>query len=479
MRRTLLLIAIAALLAPSAAQAAFPGENGKLIISRGGAGDGGVWSVNPDGTDLTQLIPGGGDFFPRWSPDGNRFLFNGYDETAGLQTVSVANADGSAPAIVAYGSQAAWSPDGDRIVFRCSTGLCTVNADGTKVTPLISGGQEPSWSPDGTKILYSEGTFTEGALRVMNADGTNDTVVAANSDNGDWSPDGSKIVYYSSQPDGNGDIWTMNADGTNKVNLTPHPGVVERGPVWSPDGKKIAYRGAAGVIVVMNADGSDPVSFGEGYLFAVHRDGPDWQPILRGYPRPKGAGTLHAPLVPAYQPCAAPNRVHAPPLSFDSRYPPSRHSTDLTLGTPDANGRAANSVASLRLGRDPRQPGHARRRGRGEPDHLDHRRARLRPHRLHRQPGDAGPARDHRQVQHPLSGRTRTGTVQEFTLTWSVPCAATADTNIGANCSLFTTADTLLPGSALEGRRAIWDTDRIEVRDGAGQPFLRQGVFVP
>ena len=37
------------------------------------------------------------------------------------------------------------------------------------------------------------------------------------------------------------------------------------------------------------------------------------------------------------------------------------------------------------------------------------------------------------------------------------------------DCSLATTADTLLPGSALEGRRAIWQTREIEVRDGAGQ----------
>ena len=26
-----------------------------------------------------------------------------------------------------------------------------------------------------------------------------------------------------------------------------------------------------------------------------------WQPILKGYPRPKGAGTDHYPLVPAYK----------------------------------------------------------------------------------------------------------------------------------------------------------------------------------
>jgi hypothetical protein len=79
----------------------------------------------------------------------------------------------------------------------------------------------------------------------------------------------------------------------------------------------------------------------------------------------------------------------------------------------------------------------------------------------------------------PYPGGPGPGTAQDFTFTWSVPCTATSDPNIGSSCNLFTTADTLLPGSALEGRRAIWQTQEIEVRDGAGQPFLRQGVFVP
>ena len=79
----------------------------------------------------------------------------------------------------------------------------------------------------------------------------------------------------------------------------------------------------------------------------------------------------------------------------------------------------------------------------------------------------------------PIPGGPGPGTAQDFTFTWNVPCTATSDPNVGSNCSLFTTADTLLPGIALEGRRAIWQTDQIEVRDGAGQPFLRQGVFVP
>ncbi|MCG8620575.1 MAG: hypothetical protein MJE68_01070, partial [Proteobacteria bacterium] len=36
-----------------------------------------------------------------------------------------------------------------------------------------------------------------------------------------WSPDGKQIVFTSLR-DGNGEIYVMNADGTNPVNLTQH-----------------------------------------------------------------------------------------------------------------------------------------------------------------------------------------------------------------------------------------------------------------
>src|SRR6185312_10670410 len=66
-----------------------------------------------------------------------------------------------------------------------------------------------------------------------------------------------------------------------------------------------------------------------------------------GYPRPKGASPLRVALVPAYEPCTAPNRTHGPPLAFGSCAPPQQSSSDLTLGTPDANGQPAVSVGYL------------------------------------------------------------------------------------------------------------------------------------
>ena len=67
------------------------------------------------------------------------------------------------------------------------------------------------------------------------------------------------------------------------------------------------------------------------------------------YPRPKGATPIRVPLTMAFKPCAAPNRTHGPPLAFPSCSGPVPESAWLTVGTPDANGAAANSSGSLSL----------------------------------------------------------------------------------------------------------------------------------
>ena len=66
------------------------------------------------------------------------------------------------------------------------------------------------------------------------------------------------------------------------------------------------------------------------------------------HPRPKGATPISVSMVPAYNACAAPNRTHGPPLAFPSCNPPVQSSNSLTIGSPDANGAAANAVASIR-----------------------------------------------------------------------------------------------------------------------------------
>ena len=65
------------------------------------------------------------------------------------------------------------------------------------------------------------------------------------------------------------------------------------------------------------------------------------------HPRPKGATPLRVPLVTAYNQRTASNRTHGPPLAFPACNPPAQTSTSLTVGTPDANGAAANSAGHV------------------------------------------------------------------------------------------------------------------------------------
>ena len=105
------------------------------------------------------------------------------------------------------------------------------------------------------------GRQAPGRLYVVNADGSGRReLTRAKYSTPAWSPDGRKIAF------GDGDnVWVMNADGSEPLNLTPDPGA-DSDPVWSPDGRRIAFlrlrHPARGPnwwereVYVMNADGS-------------------------------------------------------------------------------------------------------------------------------------------------------------------------------------------------------------------------------
>jgi Tol biopolymer transport system component len=101
-------------------------------------------------------------------------------------------------------------------------------------------------------------------IYAMDAEGGNAVRLTTDETNdfaGPWSPDGQRIAFTWFGPT-TSDIWTINADGSNPVNLTDTPQIDEGFPAWSPDGQRLAYttrRDGNNEIYVMNADGSDPV----------------------------------------------------------------------------------------------------------------------------------------------------------------------------------------------------------------------------
>jgi Tol biopolymer transport system component len=117
----------------------------------------------------------------------------------------------------------------------------------------------PRFSRDGTQIAFVK----DNNVWKMNANGTNEVQLTGlpplaapniNLDSfvGGWSPDGSKIVFQRSNPaqganPANFEVFTINADGTGLTNVSNNPGSATVGssdsqPSFSPDGTRIAFQ---------------------------------------------------------------------------------------------------------------------------------------------------------------------------------------------------------------------------------------------
>jgi TolB protein len=104
----------------------------------------------------------------------------------------------------------------------------------------------PAWSPDGKQIAFSSDRTGDSEIFVMDPNGDN-VVQLTNSPREDWqpswSPDGERIVFASPRA-GNWEIYVMDSDGENVLQLT-HRLAIDWTPEWSPDGTRIAFASRA------------------------------------------------------------------------------------------------------------------------------------------------------------------------------------------------------------------------------------------
>jgi uncharacterized repeat protein (TIGR01451 family) len=123
------------------------------------------------------------------------------------------------------------------------TKVFVMNADGTNVTELADG-FDPVWSPTGAKIAYAYGDSESYDIWTMNADGSQKTQLTENyrSYAPAWSPDGSRIAFVSDH-EGGYHVYVVNSDGTNqhRINITTSEVTQEYAPTWSPDGSKVIF----------------------------------------------------------------------------------------------------------------------------------------------------------------------------------------------------------------------------------------------
>jgi Tol biopolymer transport system component len=262
-----------------------------------------IFQVNPDGSGLRLITQDHKSHMkwnccPSWSPDGKELAFVSSDlpqfakSHAAIFILNVMTDEIHAlfQDDAACLHDPAWSPDAKHLVFsrglksRATMGrvhqyrtetcpqpdLFSINLDGSGLRRLTdnetASSSRPSWSPDNRTIAYVSRPKAEQAAKadiyLVDADGTNQrqlTKGGAAEVNVDpfWSPDGAEIVF-SSNRNGNNEIYVMNRDGAHVRQLTHGTPGGALHPSWSPDGLQIVIGTEdASAIYIMNADGTN------------------------------------------------------------------------------------------------------------------------------------------------------------------------------------------------------------------------------
>lgn len=152
-------------------------DGARIVFRRVGEGDtnGDLWLMNADGTGQERLLAlAGQQANPQWSPDGTRIAFDSIvrEVPAGQGPANVdifvIRADGTDLVRVTTDTTAdwapSWSPDGTRLAFfrypaaadginilaGANSDIYAVGADGTGLTPLLTGTAEdegPAYGP--------------------------------------------------------------------------------------------------------------------------------------------------------------------------------------------------------------------------------------------------------------------------------------------------------------------------------------------
>lgn len=232
------------------------------------------------------------------------------------------------------------------IAFTCGSAICITSPDGSNEGQLIQSGPgavaNPSWSADGQKLAYENGSD----IWTANADGTNKQLFRSGASDPSYAPDNDTIAFTDTATN---HIWTKSSTTSTQVTSGTS---TDLEPAFSPDGTKIAYASIASgdtvshiwVVTVSPTIGT-PVQLTTG----ANDEAPSWSPdgrtilfdsgstgLLYTVPASGGAATQLGSGVAGYDASYSPDGTQISYIDAASNH----------LWVVDANGTNAHAVNS-------------------------------------------------------------------------------------------------------------------------------------